>query len=45
MDKHVSPAVAFVIDPSRDDTDPGLVTAFHDPQMAVDYLTFLRRAA
>jgi hypothetical protein len=40
--KHVSPSVAFVVDPAREDTDPQLVTAFHDPQVAVDYLAFLR---
>jgi len=42
MDKHVSPAVAFVIDPARPDHDPQLVTAFHDPEAAVAYLSFLR---
>lgn len=43
-DQHVSPAVAFVVDPRRADTDPQLVTAFHDPAAAVDYLNFLRRS-
>lgn len=45
LDKHVSPAVAFVVDPSRSDTDPQLVTAFHDPEAAVRYLEMLRSAA
>lgn len=43
MDKHVSPAVAFVVDPRRADNDPQLITAFHEPDAAVDYLGFLRR--
>jgi len=42
-DKHASPAVAAVIDPRRPDTDPQLVTLFHDPSAATDYLAFLRR--
>lgn len=41
-DKHVSPAVAFVVDPARDDDDPQLVTAFHDAKAAVAYLAHLR---
>lgn len=41
-DKHVSPAVAFVVDPARADDDPQLVTAFHDPEAAVRYLKMLR---
>lgn len=41
--KHVSPAVAFVIDPSREANDPSLVQPFHDPEAAVEYLKFLRR--
>lgn len=43
MDKHVSPAVAFVIDPRRKDTDPQLVTPFHDPEAALAYLEAIRR--
>ncbi len=43
MDKHVSPAIACVIDPRRPDTDPQLVTTFHDPEAAVSYLASLRR--
>lgn len=44
-DKHVSPAVAFVIEPIREDSDPQLVTPFHDPGAAVEYLRFLRAKA
>lgn len=44
MDKHISPAVALVIDPSRPDTDPQMVTAFYQPEPAVEYLKGLRRA-
>lgn len=42
-DKHASPAVAMVVEPSRPDTDPQLVTTFFDPEAAVDYLASLRR--
>lgn len=43
MDRHISPAVALVIDPRRDDSDPELVKHFYDPEPAADYLAFLRR--
>jgi hypothetical protein len=42
MDQHVSPAVAFIVDPSRAEDDPQLVVAMHDPEAAVEYLTVLR---
>ena len=42
LDKHVSPAVAMVIDPRRADDDPQLVTVFYEPEAAVDYLAFAR---
>jgi DNA-binding Lrp family transcriptional regulator len=45
LDRHVSPAVALVIDPRRSDSDPELVKCFHDPAPASDYLAFLRRKA
>lgn len=45
LDRHVSPAVALVIDPRRADDDPELVKAFHDPAPAMDWLSFLRRKA
>ena len=32
MDRHISPAVALVIDPRRDDSDPELVKHFYDPE-------------
>jgi hypothetical protein len=34
-----------VINPEREDDDPGLVTVFHDVETAVDFLRFLRRKA
>lgn len=43
LDRHISPAVALVIDPRRGDADPELVKAFHEPEPASDYLAFLRR--
>jgi hypothetical protein len=43
LDRHVSPAVALVIDPGRADTDPELDKVFHEPEAGVDYLAFLRR--
>lgn len=43
LDRHVSPAVALVIDPRRPDTDPELVKHFYEPDAASDYLAFLRR--
>lgn len=42
LDRHISPAVACVIDPSRPDTDPELVRTFHDPALAAQYLAMLR---
>jgi hypothetical protein len=45
LDRHVSPAVALVIDPRRADSDPELVKHFHAPEPAADYLAFLRRKA
>lgn len=43
LDRHVSPAIAVVIDPARPDTDPELVKHFYEPESAVDYLAHLRR--
>jgi hypothetical protein len=43
LDGHMSPALALVIDPTRADNDAQLVTAFHDPEAAADYLAMLRR--
>lgn len=45
LDRHVSPAVALVIDPRRPDTDPEMVKHFYEPEPAVDWLNFLRRQA
>lgn len=42
MDKHISPGVALVIDPTRSDNDPQRVTAFYNPHSAKEYLRFLR---
>lgn len=43
LDRHVSPAIAAVIDPARPDTDPELVKHFYEPEAAVDYLAHLRK--
>lgn len=40
--QNISPSVATVIDPSREDDDPGLVTVFHDTETAIDFCKFLR---
>lgn len=45
LDRHISPAVALVIDPRRPDTDAELVKPFYEPESASDYLAFLRRKA
>ena len=41
--QNVSPAVITVINPEREDDDPGLITVFHDIDTAVDFLNFLRQ--
>jgi hypothetical protein len=43
LDRHVSPAVALVIDPRLPATNPERVKHFYEPEPAVDYLQFLRR--
>lgn len=45
LDRHVSPAVALVIDPRRPVTSPERVKHFYEPEPAVAYLDMLRRAA
>ena len=45
VDRHVSPAVALVIDPRRPITSPERVKHFYEPEPAVAYLDMLRRAA
>lgn len=41
LDSHISPCVVTVIDP---DADPaGMIQVFHDPELAADYLTYLRK--
>jgi hypothetical protein len=42
LDKHISPAVALVIDPTRPQTDPGRVVEFLDPVAAAAYVAALR---
>lgn len=42
LDRHVSPAVALVIDPRRTNSDPERVKHFYEPEAAVAYLKFLR---
>ena len=41
--QNISPAVMTVIDPEREDDDPGLITVFHDMDMGVEFLKFLRQ--
>jgi len=43
--QNISAAVMTVINPEREDDDPGLITVFHDVDTAVDFLKFLRRKA
>tara|TARA_R110002020_G_scaffold110945_3_gene256239 strand:- start:1245 stop:2306 length:1062 start_codon:yes stop_codon:yes gene_type:complete len=41
--QNVSPAVMTVINPDRNDDDPGLVTVLHDMETGADFLKFLRK--
>ena len=41
--QNISAAVMTVINPEREDDDPGLITVFHDVDTGVDFLKFLRR--
>ena len=41
-DASFSPSATTIIDPSRDDDDPGLITVIHDVEMAAEFLTYLR---
>lgn len=45
MDRHVSPAVALVVDPRKPVTSPERVKHFYEPEEAMDYHTFLRKRA
>lgn len=45
LDRHVSPAVALVIDPRKPPTSPERVKHFYEPEPAVAYLKMVRRAA
>jgi hypothetical protein len=42
-DQNISPAVTTVIDPSRADDDPALITVFWDVAEAADFLTWKRK--
>lgn len=42
-DASFTPASTTIIDPSKDDNDPGLITVIHDIEMAAKFLTHLRR--
>lgn len=42
LDRHVSPAVALVINPGRSNSDPERVKHFYEPEAAVKYLNMLR---
>lgn len=39
----VSPCVVVIVQPTRNDDDPGLITVFHDVEMGADVLKFLRK--
>ena len=41
-DGRISSAVLTIIDPYKEDTDPGMVNVFHDIESGVDFLKFLR---
>jgi hypothetical protein len=43
LDRHTSPAIALVVDPSRQDNDPELVKHFFDPLEGAEFLAFKRR--
>jgi hypothetical protein len=45
LDRHVSPAVALVIDPRKPPTSPERVKHFYEPEPAVAYLKMVRKAA
>lgn len=42
-DQNVSPAVVTIIDPTKGDDSPGLVTVLWDVEAGADFLRFLRR--
>lgn len=42
-DANISPAAVTIIDPSREDNDPGLITVIHDVERAAEFLTYLRK--
>lgn len=42
-DATISPASVTIIDPSKADNDPALITVIHDVEAAADYLTWLRK--
>lgn len=39
----ISPCVAVIVQPTRNDDDPGLITVFHDVEMGANVLKFLRK--
>jgi transposase-like protein len=45
LDKHITPAVALVVDPCKAPTDPARITHFLEPQAAADYTAMLRGRA
>jgi hypothetical protein len=45
LDRHVSPAVALVVDPRKPVTSPERVKHFYEPEPAVAYLRMVRKAA
>ena len=43
--QNISPSVLTVINPDKEDDDPGLITVFHDVETGVEFLKFLRKGA
>ena len=42
-DQNISPAVLTIIDPEKNQADPGMVNVFHDVDTGVEFLRFLRQ--
>jgi hypothetical protein len=41
-DQNISPAVLTIIDPEKEQNDPGMINVFHDVDSGVEFLKFLR---
>ena len=42
-DQNISPAVLTIIDPEKNQNDPGMINVFHDVDSGVEFLKFLRK--